>query len=454
MLKSLCRKRLLTVISRCSSVGFTLQKGPAVPLNTLPTCVFGQRLKRYQSFSSRKIVSEAVAETVSAVDDGRKVEIVWNDGKSSRFHAVWLRHHCPCKECYSNEISQVLVEIDKLPLDIKVTDVTVTENGGVRIRWDDSNHTGEFSSAFLKKHCYSQNSLKQKKDSMKTSLYAESVLPSVTYADCEADEKHVYRWLKYINEHGLAMIKEAPATRHLLAEFIPKHVAPLFDNTYGKVQDVLVLEKPTNLAYTQDKIQFHMDLVYYESVPGIQVLHGLSFDDCIIGGETLFVDMFAVCEEFRQTNPVEFKTLCTVPCTFSREHMSRAIPIHLLIQRPVISLNNENEIIGVFWNPGVVGVLEIPEHHVTDYYRAYQLFARAVSNFHTKHEIRLQPGEIIAFNNRRMAHSRRAFTCRGGERHFQGCFVNICEYKSRLVSLTRKYGDVSTIKRVGNMDWM
>ncbi|XP_021364611.1 uncharacterized protein LOC110457598 [Mizuhopecten yessoensis] len=453
MLKSLCRKRLLTMISRCSSVGFSLQKGPAVPLNTSPTCVFGQRLNRYQSFSSRKIVSETVAETVRAVDDGRKVEIVWNDGKSSRFHAVWLRHHCPCRECYSDEISQVLIDIDKLPLDIKVTDVTVTENGRVRIQWDD-NHAGEFSSAFLKKYCYSQNSLQQKKDSMKTMLCKESVKPSVTYADCEADEKHVYKWLTDVNENGLAMVKGAPVTNNLLTEFIPKHMAPLLDNTYGKIYDVIVMEEPTNLAYTRNKLQFHMDLPYYESMPGIQFLHCLKFDDALIGGETLFVDMFAVCEEFRQTNPVEFKTLCSVPCTFSRNHLSRENPIHLLIRRPVINLNNEKEIIGVFWNPGVVGVSEIPEDHVTEYYRAYQLFARSISNFHTKNEIRLQPGDIVTFNNRRMAHSRNSFTDGSGERHFQGCYVNICEYKSRLVSLTRKYGDVSTIKRVGNMDWM
>ncbi|XP_033739852.1 gamma-butyrobetaine dioxygenase-like [Pecten maximus] len=453
MLKSLCRRRLLTVISRCSSVQFTGQKGPSVPLITSPPCNASRRHGRHQSFSVRTPSFDKVAETASVSDCGHNVKIAWDNGSESRFHAVWLRHHCPCQECYSTTVNQVLIDIDNLPLEIKATGVRITEKGRVQIDWDDD-HTGEFASAFLRKYCYSHNSLAEKKTSIKTSLYKESSLPCVKWADCEADEKYVYRWLKDINEHGLAMVNEVPTTSNMLTEFIPKHLAPLLDNTYGKIYDVIVMEDPTNLAYTRTKLQFHMDLPYYESAPGIQFLHCLKFDDSLLGGETIFVDMFAVCEEFRHTSPTEFKTLCSVPCTFVRDHESRDEPIHLLIQRPIINLNNEEEVIGVFWNPGVVGVLEVPEDDVADYYRAYQLFARAISNFHTKNEVRLKPGDLVAFNNRRMAHSRNAFTYGSGERHFQGCYVNICEYKSRLVSLTKKYGDVSTIKRVGNMDWM
>ncbi|XP_060070479.1 gamma-butyrobetaine dioxygenase-like isoform X2 [Ylistrum balloti] len=446
------RRRLLKLVSRCSSVGFTFQTGPAVPLITPQTCLFDRHLDRHQPFSSGTPVSPS-ANTVNIVDDGRKVEIVWNDCKTSRFHAVWLRHHCQCEECFDAEINQVLIEIDKLPLDIKATNVRITD-GKVWVEWN-GNHIGEFSTAFLRKHCYSGDSLTQKKASLKTSLYTKPTLASVTWTDCETDEKHIYRLLKDINDHGLAMVKAAPTTKELLTEFVPKHMTSLWDNTYGKLYDVTYMEKATNLAYTQKALQFHMDLTFYESTPGIQFLHCLKFDESLTGGETTFVDMFAVCEELRQTNPAEFKTLCSVPCTFSRDHSSRDHPVHLGIQRPIINLNREKEIIGVFWNPSVVGVQGIPEDDVADYYKAYQLFARAIKNFHTKNEVRLQPGDIVAFNNRRMAHSRNSFGVGSGhgERHFQGCYINICEYKSRLIHLSRKFGDDSAIKRVGNMDW-
>ncbi|XP_060073372.1 gamma-butyrobetaine dioxygenase-like [Ylistrum balloti] len=373
----------------------------------------------------------------------------------AEYHAVWLRHHCSCAECVSAATKQVLIEIDMLPLDIKVTDVIIAENGNdkVRIQWDDG-HVGEFSSIFLRNSCYSELSLKQKKDATKPLLYKEETLLSVTYADCEADEQNVYRLLKYVNEHGVALIRDAPVKDDLLLEFLPKHIAPLVENSYGKIYDVMYMRDPTNLAYTRRKLQFHMDLVYYESVPGLLVHHCLKFDESLIGGENNFVDMFAVCEEFRETNPEEFKTLCTIPSPFSRDHFSRERPVHLLMKRPVIQLNHDEEIIGIYWNPSAAGVLEIAEDKVTDYYRAYQLFARAISNFHTKTEIRLKPGDILVFNNRRMVHNRKAFTAGNGDRHLKGCFIDISDYKSRLIHLSRKYGDMSTIKRVGNMDWL
>lgn len=458
MLKMLCRKRVWTLVSRCSSAHITVQKGLHVPsISSLQVCnVTSRHVEHRRSYSVQVnclSTSTTAVQSASVRDGGDKLEVVWNDGKVSRYHAVWLRHHCLCEDCYSTKVNQVLIEVDKLPLEIKVKDVKIAEDGQIDILWDD-NHLGMVTSDFLRKYCYSSSSLSARKASVKTSLYKGSTLQSVTWADCEADDKHVYSWLKNINEHGLAMVKNAPATPNLLSDFIPKHMAPLLDNTYGKLYDVIAMEDPTNLAYTRTKLQFHTDLPFYESAPGIQFLHCLKFDDSLIGGETIFVDLFAVCEEFRQTNPEEFKTLSTVPCTFARDHESRDTPIHLHIQRPVINLNNEHEIIGVFWNPGVVGVQEIPEDVVPQFYRAYQMFARAISSFHTKNEVRLQPGDLVAFNNRRMTHSRNSFSSGGGERHFQGCYVNICEYKSRLISLTKKYGDVSTIKRVGNMDWM
>ena len=44
----------------------------------------------------------------------------------------------------------------------------------------------------------------------------------------------------------------------------------------------------------------------------------------------------------------------------------------------------------------------------------------------------------MCFNNRRMMHGRKGFEQSNGERHFQGCYVNIDEYKSVLRSAQLK----------------
>ena len=47
--------------------------------------------------------------------------------------------------------------------------------------------------------------------------------------------------------------------------------------TMGSLQvfDVRVMPNPINAAYTSAQLQFHMDLMYYEAPPGIQLLHSI-----------------------------------------------------------------------------------------------------------------------------------------------------------------------------------
>ena len=79
-----------------------------------------------------------------------------------------------------------------------------------------------------------------------------------------------------------------------------------------------------------------MDLAYYESPPGLQFLHCIQFDDGIRGGESRFVDVFQAAERLRATDPEAFKTLCRVPATFLKRHLTRAAPAFMEYQRPHI----------------------------------------------------------------------------------------------------------------------
>ena len=37
--------------------------------------------------------------------------------------------------------------------------------------------------------------------------------------------------------------------------------------------EVITEKSPKNIAYSTDKLNLHMDLTFYESVPGLQLLH-------------------------------------------------------------------------------------------------------------------------------------------------------------------------------------
>ena len=82
----------------------------------------------------------------------------------------------------------------------------------------------------------------------------------------------------------------------------------------------------------------------------------------------------------------------------------------------------------------------MPDADIEPYYEAYATFARLMDVSATRLERRLQPGDMVCFNNRRMAHGRRSFQLNGGVRHLHGCYLNIDEFKSQLCVLTLQAG--------------
>lgn len=113
---------------------------------------------------------------------------------------------------------------------------------------------------------------------------------------------------------------------------------------YGEVFDVIAEPDPVNIAYTNQHLKHHHDLAYYESPPGLQLLHALRFDTSVIGGESTFVDTMAVAHTLRQLYPEHFQVLCRVPATFKKHHLNRSNPAIMEYQRPHIQLNHRDEV--------------------------------------------------------------------------------------------------------------
>lgn len=106
----------------------------------------------------------------------------------------------------------------------------------------------------------------------------------------------------------------------------------------------LLFQQQVNIAYTTVHLKHHLDLAYYESPPGFQFLHALRFDETVNGGESTFVDTFAVAEEFRRVYPEHFATFLRVPATFQKRHLERSNPAVMVYQRPHIQLNHRDEV--------------------------------------------------------------------------------------------------------------
>ena len=80
--------------------------------------------------------------------------------------------------------------------------------------------------------------------------------------------------MKYLAEYGLCIVKNVPNKENMIRKLV-ELIAPLEKTIYGEIFDVKVDVNPINLAYSAAPLEFHNDLVYYESPPGIQFLHCL-----------------------------------------------------------------------------------------------------------------------------------------------------------------------------------
>eukprot|EP00003_Mantamonas_plastica_P024275 TRINITY_DN4493_c0_g1_i1.p1 TRINITY_DN4493_c0_g1~~TRINITY_DN4493_c0_g1_i1.p1 ORF type:complete len:199 (-),score=64.29 TRINITY_DN4493_c0_g1_i1:142-738(-) len=191
-----------------------------------------------------------------------------------------------------------------------------------------------------------------------------------------------------------------------------------------------------NVAYTDLELVFHQDLLYYESTPGVQLLHSLIFEDGIKGGFTTFVDGFKVALELSKVDPQAYRVLQRVPLTYQY----RSDDAHLVYKRPVLRMNELTGMIEqINYSPQYQGPLDVPEEDVELVYDAFRKFAEVCNNDDLVYQRRLTPGTMAIFNNRRILHGRTSFDSGRGKRHFQGTYVEWDEFESLYRTMSRKF---------------
>ncbi|CAL1544289.1 unnamed protein product [Lymnaea stagnalis] len=177
------------------------------------------------------------------------------------------------------------------------------------------------------------------------------------------------------------------------------------------------------------------------------------FDKHVEGGENTFIDLHRVAHKLRDESPDLFHTLTKIPSCAHTVAYNREFPAHVCIQRPLIALNHKDEIVSVYWHPMLVGPLQVSEEFIEPFYKAYKKLYTMVHCSHSLFKHKLQPGDMITFNNRRVLHGRAAFTD-NGKRLLQGCYINISEFQSKVQIFHNKYGGGRLATRCGSNDWL
>ena len=83
------------------------------------------------------------------------------------------------------------------------------------------------------------------------------------------------------------------------------------------------------------------------------------------------------------------------------------------------------------------GPLDLPFDQVEEAYAAFRRWSEMTCHAELQLRFRLQPGDVVAFDNRRVLHARSEFTDAGGLRHLRGGYTERDELHSRIRILER-----------------
>ena len=190
------------------------------------------------------------------------------------------------------------------------------------------------------------------------------------------------------------------------------------ETNYGTLFDVVAEPDPVNLAYTPRGLPAHTDNPYRDPCPTVQLLHCLAAASD--GGASRFVDGFAAAARLRAEDPAAFRTLTTTDATF-RYHSAE---VDLRARRPLIEVDRDGAVTTVSVNNRSMEPLSADRADTVSFYDAYRALVDLLDRDELAIEIILRPGELVAFDNRRVLHGRRAFRSTD-RRHLQGCYIDI-----------------------------
>lgn len=362
-----------------------------------------------------------------------RLDAVWSDGRVSPFHHQWLRDNCPCSQCVYSVTREQVLEIVDVPEELHPQRTRIDEQGQLLIDWQDGHHS-RYHPGWLRAHAYDDASRAERRAQRPQSrLWGAELnerLPLFDYQALMEDNRALLDWLLAVRDTGLTQVRGVPTAPGSLQR-IAQRISFIRESNFGVLFNVQSKADADSNAYTAFNLPLHSDLPTRELQPGLQFLHCLVND--AVGGESLFVDGFAIAEALRQEAPEDFRTLCEMPVEFRNK--DRHSDYRCLA--PIIALDAQGAVSEIRIANFLRGPFDAPAERMPALYRAYRRFIGLTREPRFRLQRRLEAGQLWCFDNRRTLHARSAFDPSSGARHFQGCYVDRDELLSRIHVLQR-----------------
>lgn len=141
-------------------------------------------------------------------------------------------------------------------------------------------------------------------------------------------------WIETLSTYGIALIRNTPRDK-TVSRALANRIGFIRQTTYGEEYVVQAKPNATNQAYLSAKLQWHIDLPYYEYAPGVNLLHFYE-QTKTKGGSNIIVDGFNIAERIKHQHPEDYKILCEVVVDWNDITVEQDIPYHNIWRAPVI----------------------------------------------------------------------------------------------------------------------
>ncbi|KZM49501.1 TauD/TfdA family dioxygenase [Labrenzia sp. OB1] len=362
--------------------------------------------------------------------DDRVLHVAWPDGTSADFPFLWLRDNCPSG--FHPQTQEREFDLTGIPANIAVTQASV-DDGSIVLTWDDDGHVSRYDPAWLHGHRPGiglADPARIEPVLWRGDLAPES-LPRASADSLMSRDDALLEFLIETKKTGLAIV-DGMANDEDAGMAMARRVGFLRETNFGTTFEVMSKPNPNNLAYTSHALPLHTDLANQELPPGFQFLHFLANE--AQGGGSTFCDGFAVANDLREDDPEAFELLSVTPVPFRFQDEDYDIRRHQL----VIDLDPFGNLQELHFNAHLAGIFDLPADRMEAYYRAYRKIMQMTRSKSHVMTTRLESGEMVIFDNRRVLHGRTAFDPNTGFRHLRGCYVDRGEFDSRIRVLSRK----------------
>ncbi|HLY52964.1 MAG TPA: TauD/TfdA family dioxygenase, partial [Steroidobacteraceae bacterium] len=295
--------------------------------------------------------------------------IHWDDGRESRFHALWLRDNCPCSACrHPHALERTFVFVDHPEPCITAAVLGPEELVEVTFRAGEEVHRTCFARGWLRAHEAGERGSGTL--GWRPKLWTKRLgreLIRIAYREYMETAAGVRGWIEALQRDGIVLLEGVPQEPGKVLE-VARRIGPVRATNFGEYYDVQVTAKPNASADTDMGLELHTDLANWREPPDVQLLCCLK--SSVQGGESVFADGFRVAERLRDIDPEAFGFLST------RRHAFRFHDQNCDIRTmaPVIEIGPGGAIERVRFNNWLRAATPMPFELVEPLYRALASF--------------------------------------------------------------------------------